>query len=1029
MKNPSSAIRPVRLTIAALLLAGLGWGSTAANRTLASHTIASRMPVSHAISGHPIAHHTPAGRAIDHHTPLNNTPLSLVPAGRRPAGQTQSPTAGQALRLDFVGQLGGLTTAVDVVGDFAYVARGLRLVVVDVRNPVAPVDVGQTAVMQGAIKGIDAEGGFVYVADGAYGLHVVDVTNPAAPLIVGQVDTPGYAVDVFAVGNFAYLALGNYAYSPDGKSGLQVIDVADRAHPRIVATVGTPSIAASVFVDGGTAYLAVPDGGLRVIDVRDPASPKELGAWREIGVSVDNVFVSGHIAYVGTFGYNSEVRMIDVSDPAAPRPLSPGNHFNVEDGRAGGLVVSDGYAFVGAGGRGVAVVDVGRPLANPGTVWFVDTPGIPTDIKVANGHAYVADLDGGLRVFAVQPAGVPHFLGTLAESNVAFDLAAANGYVYAVDETSGLRVIDARDGAAPRRGGQIDTPGSPWSIALSGTLAFVADDTGGLRVIDVGDPSQLREVGTTEAAVGAVYSVATDGTYAYVIGDGDQLSVMDVAIPASPRPMGSVFLPGASVAHLAAANGYAYLATINRGLRAIDASNPAAPHEVWAFERPELQNNAGTDVAVGGTVLYYVNSRDGLWLFDISTPSVPRELAHVLSTGLFLPSRVKVDSDIVFAYNRYGRGPTVFDAANPANPRVLGTLAGTVLNGLSTMAVARGRLYTMIGGTAGFRVYDVGMPRAVIEQAVAAPAWNARDVAVAGNNAFVTTGQGGGLLTVDVRDPYNPRLMAALALTGTAQGVAVQDGVAFVAGGEEGGLRVVDVRAAGSPRELSSVDTPGEAVGVTVAGAHAYVADQEGGLRLIDVLDPVVPHEVGALTVATESGRYQAQAVSVVGSNAYVAFGPGFARVIDVRLPAAPHETAELRPSSQNMVTDVQANGDLAYLLVSRTGLSVFDVSDLTQPREVGSLTSTNEHTTLAVTGKRVYMAGTYTLDAVDVAQPASPVLLATLRLPVVAQGITAVDDLAYIAAGDGGLLVARLSSSPVPPAAEPIYLPRVFRR
>jgi hypothetical protein len=43
-----------------------------------------------------------------------------------------------------VGQIGGPTSAVAVQGDYAYVGVGLRLIVLDVSDPAAPVEVGST---------------------------------------------------------------------------------------------------------------------------------------------------------------------------------------------------------------------------------------------------------------------------------------------------------------------------------------------------------------------------------------------------------------------------------------------------------------------------------------------------------------------------------------------------------------------------------------------------------------------------------------------------------------------------------------------------------------------------------------------------------------------------------------------------------------------------------------------------------------------------------------------------------------------
>jgi hypothetical protein len=48
--------------------------------------------------------------------------------------------------------------------------------------------------------------------------------------------------------------------------------------------------------------------------------------------------------------------------------------------------------------------------------------------------------------------------------------------------------------------------------------------------------------------------------------------------------------------------------------------------------------------------------------------------------------------------------------------------------------------------------------------------------------------------------------------------------------------------------KLGGYNIPGYARGVGVAGSYAYVADEDEGLRVIDVSNPHNPTEVGIMT-------------------------------------------------------------------------------------------------------------------------------------------------------------------------------------
>ena len=74
-------------------------------------------------------------------------------------------------------------------------------------------------------------GHYAYVVDGN-GLRVVDVMNPDAPTVVGFCDMPGSSHGVAAAGNYAHVA--------DGGGGLRVIDVTNPAEPKEATPTATP---------------------------------------------------------------------------------------------------------------------------------------------------------------------------------------------------------------------------------------------------------------------------------------------------------------------------------------------------------------------------------------------------------------------------------------------------------------------------------------------------------------------------------------------------------------------------------------------------------------------------------------------------------------------------------------------------------------------------------------------------------------------------------------------------------------------
>lgn len=56
-------------------------------------------------------------------------------------------------------------------------------------------------------------------------------------------------------------------------------------------------------------------------------------------------------------------------------------------------------------------------------------------------------------------------------------------------------------------------------------------------------------------------------------------------------------------------------------------------------------------------------------------------------------------------------------------------------------------------------------------------------------------------------------------------------------------LLTVPALAQDCPEFVGACYTPGDSFGVTVSGSYAYVADGDGGLRVIDVSDSAIPFE------------------------------------------------------------------------------------------------------------------------------------------------------------------------------------------
>ncbi|MBF0245036.1 MAG: DUF4347 domain-containing protein, partial [Planctomycetes bacterium] len=162
---------------------------------------------------------------------------------------------------------------------------------------------------------------------------------------------------------------------------------------------------------------------------------------------------------------------------------------------------------------------------------------------------------------------------------------------------------------------------------------------------------------------------------------------------------------------------------------------------------------------------------------------------------------------------------------------------------------------------------------------------------------------------------------------------SLSDAITFKAWDQTGGFSngQTGVVTTGSPT-LASTFLTGPALGVTISGNYAYVADDNGGLsglKIIDISDPINPTLTGSYN--TDGNAYS---VAVNGNYAYVGDGGFGLQIIDITNPGTPTLAANFIPAG--WVFEVAISGNYAYL-ADGSLMVIVDISEPTDPSSVGS--------------------------------------------------------------------------------------------
>jgi plastocyanin len=150
-------------------------------------------------------------------------------------------------------------------------------------------------------------------------VYAVDVTDPSKPTIVDSMK-----IDARIINDVMTTEDGKYGvFSREGasnrKNGIAIFDASDACHPKVIADYNATVSGGvhSAFVYQGHVYLTDDaTGSMRVISIKDPYNPREVGRWQtsqtEHGRYVHDIDVRDGLAYLSY--WNDGLIIVDIGN-------------------------------------------------------------------------------------------------------------------------------------------------------------------------------------------------------------------------------------------------------------------------------------------------------------------------------------------------------------------------------------------------------------------------------------------------------------------------------------------------------------------------------------------------------------------------------------------------------------------------------------------------------------------------------------------------------------------------------------------
>jgi hypothetical protein len=600
--------------------------------------------------------------------------------------------AGSALRIsnqDTLSRIGwvnlpGIVEAIDVAGNFAYVALGDKgFVIVDLSDPRAPRVLSRTQTKGPVTSADDFLKGNAYelrVADDYLfvptiydGVKVYDVTNKSSPVLVTQFAQNGEGIELY----------GRYAYVNEGYWGVSSFDVHDPVRPVAGARLITSSVG-DITLDAvhGKLYAASFVGGVLItLDLGAPLS----GNWRSSLTIDDHVWTlavnpAQKVVYAtGQAGLHA----VNVSNADSPALIS-----TLTDERAGAIEMSitGNQAFIANRSGKLARLNI----ASPATMSIDREPrGNPgfAQVDAVGTLAYLVHHQQLTIVNTSDPAN-PRIVGTYIEPNTMYlDTVVVEHSVAYIGGTGVIAAVDVTDVGHPRLLSKVSVEDGSYvgDLHVAGNQLFAGLHGKGFEVYDISDPRDMRLIGSY--ALGGAHDISTKGPWFYVAGSDDRvgLKVMDASNPELLEVEGT-YEGYVTMIKPFPWNWYGYATVFEAGgpsLHVLDLSNPK---DVELKGRLEVDFDGKRvsfdDISfLESNQVAYGVGRFAMAIFDVTNPESTRVLQTMelatFGTGVDIVGNTLYVTDYVGGLSIYTENVAVpptptattqVPGATPANP-------------------------------------------------------------------------------------------------------------------------------------------------------------------------------------------------------------------------------------------------------------------------------------------------------------------------------------------------------------------------
>ncbi len=533
-----------------------------------------------------------------------------------------------------------------------------------------------------------------------------------------------------------------------------------------------------------------------------------------------------------------------------------------------------------------------------------------------------------------------------------------------------------------------------YQVVASGNYVYVADGASGLRIVDATRPDSLFEVGYyDDSRYGFATKLAIRDSFAYVWFDAPEpyFQVFNISNPHNPTLLSTLIMGLTPIDNYGGISFAGNILLLTNGF--LYMIDVSNPASPQLLDAPGIR---AYGAVYANNLLYTVS--DSLRIYEYHNPFTPQQICSCGTPG--------TNIDVAGNYAYIG-GTSVLFTVNVSNPLAPVATDSTVIDVAHNVSVINDTLYTFSMG--GFNAYELtNSARPVLISHISC---GGNYAAISGSTLFTIDGEYG-LYAYSLSNLSSPQLLSHYqkSVDSFVLNVATSGNYGYYADLYHG-LRIVNFTNPAAPVEtLFALDTfaLSGVEEIAISGNYGYFVGYNG-FHVLNVTNPMSPIDVSF------TGPAYFQNLSVSGnycygvSNAYSSQTLFY--IFDVSDSSNPHQVGSY--TVNGMVSDYVVANNHAYIASAGNGLRILDVSSPTSVQQVGVFSRGSRVNSVAVSGNIAFVGDSLGLSIVDVSTPSSPQQIGSVALSYV--GLMRVSGNYLFLGADTGLKVFNIATPSSP--------------